>query len=301
MPDLNLPPLWVRRGDPKRRVLWASSQLLVAINVVTSILLPAVVAILVNIITTKEMMIPPVHAHMEWFILAVVSVAQIWLLWLKIVGETPMPMLVVKHEQLTDQLATVHQQAEEQTGFSNTFRLSLLSARIGAAAIEEMESQPPGSLEEVFAQIMEPWLNLRTEVFWFLEGDALYNFAVYLLNNEGNLQIVFRSCDSRIQRTDRTWAPGDGHVGMCFARGRTLFSPDTSLVDDILDTGRSSDVNYYRSMASSPIVVNGTKRGVFIVTSSVPNQLEKEVHTPIVELIATLLAAGLKHCWERPR
>ena len=103
-------------------------------------------------------------------------------------------------------------------------------------------------------------------------------------------------CDDRIKRTDRSWILGEGHVGICFQTRRTIFEEDVSLtVTASEEYSREEDTFYYRSLVAQPIRVNGNEvAGVFIITSSEPEQFHEEVHVPIVRIIAQLVGVVLR-------
>ena len=114
---------------------------------------------------------------------------------------------------------------------------------------------------------------------------------------------MWRSHDNRLKVRNREWKPGFGHVGVCFQRDKTIFSDDASSAgeDNSIATDVADDKRQYRSMLSTPIYVDGNKKAVLVVTSSKPEQFDKELHSRIAEVIAILLGQTIKHCWTKTR
>lgn len=310
MAKFNLPSYQGGTKDEFRRQLRASGRILVTTQVVVGVIFPLIEAFLVNHITTVFTTpgpegSPPRFPMMSTGLLILIGVVHLVLLGVTVIAATPLPQFLVEFDEQAQTLETVQQRTDQQTLISSTFRAATLTAQLSMTAVEECASQKDRPLEDVFRSILDPWIQVRSEVFWFTQGDAYYNFSVYLQGNAGTLQVVYKKRDDRLVTTEavggkqqprasREWPVGHGHVGMCFARQRSLFSPDAAVADDLLDTGRPEDREFYRSLVSTPIMVDGSARGVLIVTSSVPNQMEKEIHLPIVELIARLLGCALR-------
>jgi hypothetical protein len=220
------------------------------------------------------------------------------------ISEKPLPEFLVEFNEQEDSLHSETERASRLEIFVVTFREAIVAVHASLLVIEKISHNAQGSLEEVFKEVLEPWLAMSREIFWFLDTDTRANFAVYLMRNTGTdtgkLTKEFRYCDKRIPQTNRKWEPGRGHVGICFAQGKTIFSPDIAVaeVSELLGADNPQDIakdrENYRSLVSTPIMVNGSQKGVLVITSSKPDQFEKEIHQPIVEVIATLLAQSTK-------
>ncbi len=106
----------------------------------------------------------------------------------------------------------------------------------------------------------------------------------------------FRQCDDRLVQKNRTWKIGIGHIGLCYAKDETVFCQD--ITQDISTTNteseRQEDRVYYRSVIAKPIRLNNQKKGVFIVTSSQPDQFDADIHIPCVRNISQLLSQGYR-------
>jgi hypothetical protein len=74
-----------------------------------------------------------------------------------------------------------------------------------------------------------------------------------------------------------------------------LFSKDAASEDsvELVGTGRPDDKKYYRSMFSVPIEFKGDRWGVFIVTSSRPEQLNKSIHQIVIQTLAQIIAMAV--------
>lgn len=142
-------------------------------------------------------------------------------------------------------------------------------------------------------------IDKRSQVFGF-ESESKHSFAVYLYDEDGDiLNCLYRNADDRISTDNRSWEPGQGHIGMCFQRNATIISPDVleaPLLEYSLD---ESDKRNYRSMASTPIVIYEDSendqepfkvKGVFIVTSSQPGQLSRGRHESTMLILGATLS-----------
>jgi len=145
--------------------------------------------------------------------------------------------------------------------------------------------------------ILRPLIDLRSEVLGFASAMARYNFAVYLYHEEEQkLKVFFRECDNRIEQTNRSWTPGVGHVGICYARRTTIISPDIYTSPELWKDGKDSDRDNYRSMASTPIFADSdTVLGVLVTTSSIPNQFSENEHTTLFNILSNTLTLYFKY------
>ena len=139
-------------------------------------------------------------------------------------------------------------------------------------------------------------VGLRHEAFNF-SGISKYNFAVYSYDEgENALKVVWRKCDDRIQKNNRKWEPGRGHVGLCYSMRRTIMSSDLAQSEELAHDMRGSDFETYRSMASTPVFDLSDQpdrdevRGVFVVTSSAPMQFDPQIHEPYMKTMSTALS-----------
>jgi hypothetical protein len=134
---------------------------------------------------------------------------------------------------------------------------------------------------EDIAKLIAPLIRDRSKALGFC-NDELYNFALYLYDKgDRSLKIFYRECDDRIQRHDRVWLEGVGHVGIAFARMETLVEPDTR--GDNAYKGKityETDDQYYISFVSSPIFKGeSTKQdevGALVITSSRPGHFDND-------------------------
>ncbi len=208
--------------------------------------------------------------------------------------EKPLSQFLIEFEELKQ---TKEKYQEEITGTREiqlTFYKILKSTELSLAAINQIDKQKK-DLIQIFENILNPWIQERSDIFWFKDGEAFYNLAIYLFNPTiQELELKFRKCDNRIKRSDRNWGVGVGHVGVCFSRKETSFTNDAIKSPDLTnqETKRIEDKNYYKSVIAEPIWDYNDIIGVFIVTSSKAEQFEKEIHLLPTRLIAKLLAIG---------
>jgi len=214
-------------------------------------------------------------------------------------SETPLAQFLVEFDDLQQEVRALAVQAEASDIVSQTYETVIDTAHLSLLAIAQMEQEPKLELKVVFDEVLGPWVLNRSEIFFFRE-DAYYNIAVYMMDNEaGILKKVSRFVDDRIVTTNRSWKPGVGHVGICYAKEETLFSNDlrTPEVGELLSMDMEKDATYYVALASTPIRVDNQVRGVLVVTSSRSEQFIQSVHTSVVEILANVLGLAVKRCW----
>lgn len=184
----------------------------------------------------------------------------------------------------------------------NDYTRSAINLALNALIVFMLESKPKPSLsndeiKDGLKKVLSPIIKLREHTFNFVR-DSKYNFAVYLYSEtEGKLKVFYRETDSRLNTQNRSWAPGAGHVGFCYANKDSLISDDVVASPELSQSMTESDKKNYRSMASTPIFYGVEKnkdidrvRGVFIVTSSVPGQFNKRVHGRFLKMISNILS-----------
>jgi hypothetical protein len=162
---------------------------------------------------------------------------------------------------------------------------------------------PAASAERITERLLNPMIQDRRDVLAFRDTSDLYNIAVYLWNEEaGHLDCFCRACDDRIDRQDRPWRPGNGHVGTCYARNRTLITPDSFDAAEFLSDDRDRDMRLYRSIAAFPIYGKDDDGipsvehsiGVLVMTSNIPHHFN-EGYRIFGEAYAEMLALCLDH------
>jgi GAF domain-containing protein len=210
--------------------------------------------------------------------------------------QSTLPGFMVQFDDLDERLEATALQVSEYKKIAETFDGASFATQASLVTIESLKGKPDLDMETASELILRPWIDDRSEIFSFTNGEAFYNFAVYRDSPDGKLRALFRDCDSRIRRTDRAWDHGSGQVGACFSRNESAYSKDLAAIDShsLLDTGRQEDRIYYRSIVCAPIPSNGHPMGVFLVTSSEPNQFD-DSHLRFTEIIALLLGHAYKH------
>jgi hypothetical protein len=184
-----------------------------------------------------------------------------------------------------------------------------------AATLAAEDDDPTNDLEQGIELVLNSCVTFRSDIFGFRAKD-LYNFAVYLYcEDEDVLHLAWRKCDSRIDRTDREWKPGEGHVGLCYARKSEIFSNNVPDSDE-LERDEPEDDEKYVSMVSIPIFQSGDfpisrsshsgvdqdaePLGVFVVTSSAPNQFDEELHKSFLLSLSFHLSFVIERVLNRP-
>jgi len=133
---------------------------------------------------------------------------------------------------------------------------------------------------EILAFLLSPMVQDRHDVLGFTNYNALFNIAVYKWDAQAKLlRLAYRECDNRIERRDRSWKPGEGHVGVCFMRSKPIITEDVANIPEFLTETPELDYLYYRSIAAFPIhgrdkrgePVLDAPVGVLALTSNIPN------------------------------
>ena len=290
-----------------QRQLEQSRRLFASLQLVIGLAFPVVEAILVNMATNQKSLI----STPSLTLLGVVAL-HLALLAAVLRIENPLPHFSAQLYERESDLRRVREEVETYRSAVATYEsdyttyVSVVLATVESLVnIDAMKRKPVATPREAFKRTLSHWIDSRTSIFWFRDGNAYYNFAVYLFK-DGKLHVELRCCDSRIQTNDREWEPGQGHVGYCFQHGRTIVppsseatpGPEQQYIETSEEFRRPRDEEYYKSFAATPITVNKEKKGVFVVTSSKADQFSLKFHRPIMDTLGILLAQALESCQE---
>lgn len=230
-----------------------------------------------------------------WYCITLIALAHLAIGCITIFNTKTLPQYVVEYEALEEKfLAKCNESDElEQSLKQSQYLLVAVWASVNALR-NIIKGDTHITLEEAknnLDYILKPLIELRSEVLGFWNGEARYNFCVYLYDEDKELlEIFYRQCDDRIPRRDRTWKPGFGHVGMCYLRKKTIISQDIWVSEEFWQNGYESDKDNYRSLASTPIIDKVENvLGVFSVTSSITNQLSESQHGTMLDLYSSIL------------
>lgn len=167
--------------------------------------------------------------------------------------------------------------------------------------IEASLREPPAVLLPAMEQMVD-FLVARKEVLLGMGRDR-WNISVYSHNPASDLLecvICRRRLRIEEQAPHRSWAPGEGHVGIAHQRNRIVIAPDTSRPEarEVFDpegaNHRTDDHERYRSIAALPITLNGGSIGVLVATSDEPNRFTMDADATgrdNVEALRTLVTA----------
>lgn len=149
--------------------------------------------------------------------------------------------------------------------------------------VEHVTLQGGGSLDDQQRRL-EAMLDVLVADKTLLFGinDDRWNFAVYFYDAAQGL-LICRACRrptrAEEEASHRSWAPGEGHIGLAFQTARTIVAGDTSeptahaLFDAPDAKKRTDDRERYRSIASLPIRMQDERPiGVLVATSDVPHR-----------------------------
>ncbi|MNN31355.1 hypothetical protein D3C81_1450420 [compost metagenome] len=191
-------------------------------------------------------------------------------------------------------------------------KLQLMTAYLATLELEqcidEMNQQSPLHSRNVatlmhkhFDRILKPLVDNRESLFGYQNG-SLYNMAIYLhIQKDNLLKIAWRNCDSRIQRSERTWEPGFGHVGLTYIHNEMKICPDIQASSELGNSSTPSDSKQYRSFLSVPIndcssqieedsAPRKKPHGVLVLTSAHSGQFSLERDQVLLLTIAKLLS-----------
>lgn len=145
---------------------------------------------------------------------------------------------------------------------------------VEAAIIENCSSVEQAS--KFAKSILSVFVERRLSLFGI--GDEHWNFGVYYYDQCKDRLVCIACRREKAEEEDqdhREWEPGNGHVGLAFARAAEIIFADASIPElrPVLEAQgenkRESDANLYVSLASVPISSDGSKPlGVLIATSN---------------------------------
>lgn len=211
-----------------------------------------------------------------------------------------LPQFLLEFDQIAQELQKAQEEVSVYRQFTQAYDAATLATQVSLSVLEIRTRSPLRSLDKVLDEVLKPWTDAREEIFWFTS--AYHNFAVYLYNPQKScLERVYRNCDDRITQRNRTWQPGEGHVGVCFQRQEVYFSPDVSSVgtDNPIRTKDEQDDANYKAMISIPVRVDDNVRGVLVITSNEAGQFIDQLHLPIAQVVAILVGQAIKHGWTK--
>lgn len=196
-------------------------------------------------------------------------------------------------ERKQEELKSKHEEEKERSRAA-VYSVQALryASQVVIDAMEATSRDEQRNLKQLVQEALFPVVEFRSELFGF--AGEKYNFAVYQHIPKRNvLQVLYREVHRDIPRQDREWEPGFGHVGFCFIRQEAVFSSDVRESEELSDDQSDTDDDHYVSIAAAPIFAFGDEtdpHGVFVVTSSAPNQFEKAIHRPFLIALANVLA-----------
>jgi hypothetical protein len=169
------------------------------------------------------------------------------------------------------------------------------------AAIELGASVKRGEqpLPDALARLLAVAAAARRELFGF-EVDDVWNLMLYRRDGDQLIPWV-RHCDRRIERHERRWKVGQGHVGLAVSQKATLVAGDLPLAEGWV-SGHTDDAKFYRSAVSVPlhgVPAPGWRRGrpagdpvgAFVITSSKLDQFLSPTQPEVLtaEQVCTML------------
>lgn len=147
-----------------------------------------------------------------------------------------------------------------------------------------------------FIETIIKYLSKNRETLFGYESKSRYNIALYIYDpNEEQLVVQARHCDDRIDRKDRPWKAGFGHVGLTYLHKELKICPDIHKSSELKITNSSDKINYC-SFISVPILTyheDSTENdclGVLVLTSALPEQFSLARDKDFLQNISSLIA-----------
>lgn len=123
------------------------------------------------------------------------------------------------------------------------------------------------------------FLSSKREVLFGYKGESKFNIALYLYDStSGSLNVRARLCDDRLQKRNRSWKSGFGHVGLTHLHKEIKICPDITKSSELSSNDENDNINY-RSFLSVPIMSSDKALtdeciGVLVLTSADANQFK---------------------------
>lgn len=157
--------------------------------------------------------------------------------------------------------------------------------------LERLEQPLEGKLETA----LEFASQHRDSLFGFVASDR-WNLAIYQWDTAlSSLRVVARRHDPRIDRRDRVWQSGEGHVGATWAKSDVLVAADLT-VTSAWSNPADTDSENYRSAVAVPLGYE-PRWGVLVVTS---DRLDHFRDLGQIEVLTAIsLAIGLERLLPR--
>lgn len=261
------------------------------LQILTSVILPIIEGFLASVISNQDK-----WSTFHW-VLILIAVIHLIIVSILLRIEKPLPQFLLEFEEKEKQIREKTTEINVYKEYSKIFIQALIAIELSLIAINQkvINQKSKLNISEICQIILDPWITSRSDIFNFLDGNAMYNVAVYSLKSESNLlELDYRKHDDRIKAINRTWKSGVGHVGQCFSTEQTIFCRDIeeNIRTTNQESSRKEDKDYYRSIIAEPIKNNEKTIGVVVITSSQENQFNQEIHTTIIRIIALLLKIG---------
>lgn len=159
--------------------------------------------------------------------------------------------------------------------------------------------------EEGLNKILGRLVKYRHELFEY-SGQDLYNICLYLYDMPNdNLIIKWRSCDDRLQTSNRSWKPGAGHVGLTFILNELKICHDIYESTELSNSASNPiDKSKYRSFLSVPIkdsskvITGGKPLGVLVFTSNAYGQFSLDRDKVFALTVAKILSIYVEKCFK---
>jgi hypothetical protein len=149
---------------------------------------------------------------------------------------------------------------------------------------------------EEFIETIIKYISKNRETLFGYESRSRYNIALYVYDPDTEkLEVVTRHCDDRIDRKDRSWKPGFGHVGLTYLHKELKICPDISKSSELKITSHADKLNYC-SFISVPILTyregetDNDCLGVLVLTSALPEQFSVSRDKDFLQNISAIIA-----------
>ena len=143
---------------------WISrvSQLLV------SLVFPVVEAILINYATNAT----GNQVFLYHGLVIVIAVPHLIILFLIVLGEKPLAQYLYEYDELIEDKKDLEISHETELRNSTAFNDAIYTATAALIQIEVLSLDPPATVKELLANILGSWIDQRSSIFFFRDGEA---------------------------------------------------------------------------------------------------------------------------------
>ncbi|WP_409161594.1 GAF domain-containing protein [Pectobacterium sp. B2J-2] len=173
----------------------------------------------------------------------------------------------------------LHQTQKAVIHFTTLLIKDKLSIMAEKAQSQNLTHENVTTDTRAFFKTVLGFLSSKREVLFGYKSESKFNIALYLYDSSSDLLTVkARLCDDRLQKRNRSWKSGFGHVGLTHLHKEIKICPDITKSSELKSDDDNDNINY-RSFLSVPIMSPDKTPadeciGVLVLTSADANQFK---------------------------